>query len=438
MERVIKTMKPKVDLSVKIKRVCAYARVSSGKDSMLHSLSAQVSYYQKYIQSHVGWKFCGIYADEAETGTKESRKQFQEMLIECRKGRIDLVITKSISRFARNTITLLQTVRELKSLGVEVYFEEQNIFSLSTEGEVMLTILASYAQEESLSISENLKWRVKKNFEEGKPWGMIIYGYRCVDGVLQVHQQEAAVVKRIFKEFLSGKGCWTIAKGLNEDGIKPRKSDQWHYSSIQTLLRDYAYTGNLVLQKTYRKNHISKKSVKNTGELPMYHAMETHEAIISLEMFQDTQVEITMRADKFKTFGPPKEDCIFSGVIRCPYCGANYHRCRGGRVSQWRCATYLYRGKAFCSKSKTIPEDTLMKITTEIVGEEKLTGNMLNEYISYIDAMEGNQLVFHMRDGSTIERVWQDRSRAQSWTPEMRERVRQQNFERRKNAECQK
>ena len=147
-------------------RVAAYARVSSGKDAMLHSLSAQVSYYSTLIQANSEWTYCGVYADEAKTGTKDSRENFQRMLTDCRNGKIDLVITKSISRFARNTVTLLETVRELKSLGVDVYFEEQNIHTLSADGEMMLTILASYAQEESLSASENQKWRIRKNFEQ--------------------------------------------------------------------------------------------------------------------------------------------------------------------------------------------------------------------------------------------------------------------------------
>lgn len=150
------------------KRVCAYARVSTAKDAMLHSLSSQVSYYQKYIQAHKDWEFCGVYADEGLTGTKESRAQFQEMLKECRYGNIDIILTKSISRFARNTVDLLNTVRELKSLGIAVYFEEQNINTLSSDGELMLTILASYAQEESLSASENMKWSIRKGFEQGK------------------------------------------------------------------------------------------------------------------------------------------------------------------------------------------------------------------------------------------------------------------------------
>ena len=162
----------------KLTRVAAYARESSAKDAMHHSLSAQVSYYSGLIQNHPGWQYIGVYADEAKTGTKDTREGFVKLVSDCKAGKVDMVITKSISRFARNTVTLLETVRDLKALGIDVFFEEQSIHTLSADGELMLSILASYAQEESLSASENQKWRVRKNFEEGKPWNGTLLGYR--------------------------------------------------------------------------------------------------------------------------------------------------------------------------------------------------------------------------------------------------------------------
>ena len=169
MERTVQKVKfpPR---QPKLKRVAAYARVSSGKDAMLHSLAAQVEYYSNYIRRHPGWEYVGVYADEAKTGTKDSREQFQQLLTDCKTGKIDHIVTKSISRMARNTVTLLETVRELKAVGITVYFEEQNIDTGTDDGELMLSILASYAQEESLSASENQKWRVRQNFENGQPW----------------------------------------------------------------------------------------------------------------------------------------------------------------------------------------------------------------------------------------------------------------------------
>ncbi|EYE89105.1 resolvase, partial [Fervidicella metallireducens AeB] len=168
MQRKVIKLDSKIIKPISKKRVAAYARVSSGKDAMLHSLSAQISYYSSFIQKHIEWEFAGVYADEAITGTKDERPEFQRMLDDCRMGKIDMIITKSISRFARNTVTLLETVRELKDLNVDVYFEKENIHSLSGDGELMLTILASFAQEESRSVSENIKWRIRKGFKEGE------------------------------------------------------------------------------------------------------------------------------------------------------------------------------------------------------------------------------------------------------------------------------
>ena len=200
MNRVIEKVAFPVPTAPKLTRVAAYARVSSAKDTMLHSLSAQVSHYNSLIQQHPGWIFCGVYADEGLTGTKADRENFQRMLADCRAGKIDMIVTKSISRLARNTVTLLETVRELKDLGVDVYFEEQNIHSLSADGELMLTILASYAQEESLSASENQKWRVKQKFSNGQPWRTYMLGYRYDGEQLVIVPEEAEIVRSIFAE----------------------------------------------------------------------------------------------------------------------------------------------------------------------------------------------------------------------------------------------
>ena len=207
MERIVERVDFSIPAQPRALRVCAYARVSTGKDAMLHSLSAQVSYYSKMIQSHAGWQYCGVYSDEAMTGTKNRRSGFQQMLEECRKGKIDLIITKSISRFARNTVTLLQTVRELKSLGVDVFFEEQHIHTLSSDGELMMTILASYAQEESLSASENQKWRVRKAFENGELMNLrFLFGYDITPDGIKVNENEAAIVRETYVRG-AGIGC---------------------------------------------------------------------------------------------------------------------------------------------------------------------------------------------------------------------------------------
>jgi len=414
MERKIITVTPSKDPTLQVKRVCAYARVSSGKDAMLHSLSAQISYYQELIQKQPGWKFCGIYADEAMTGTKENRKKFQEMLEECRKGNIDLIITKSISRFARNTVTLLSTVRELKTLGVDVYFEEQNIHSMSGDGELMLTILASYAQEESLSASENQKWRVRANFKEGKPWNCKMLGYRYDGEKFVIHPAEAELVRFIFRAYLDGMGRQLIANTLFEQGHKGRDGKPFNRGSVEKILRNYAYTGNLLLQKTYRENHITKRGRKNDGVLPMYHATDTHEAIIPLEMFTQVQEEMARRREQFKSEGSLNR-YPFTQLLVCGVCGKHYVRktCRTG--FRWMCATYNNKGKKYCD-SKMIPEEKLIEMTSDI--------DMVQ--VDHIKVERGNTIIIVLKDGTEITRQWQDRSRAESWTDEMRQKAAEQ------------
>ncbi len=418
MERTIQRVGFNIPAQPKAKRVAAYARVSSGKDAMLHSLSAQVSYYSDLIQNHPGWLYCGVFADEALTGTKENRDAFQRLLAECRAGNVDMVITKSISRFARNTVVLLQTVRELKSLGVDVYFEEQNIHSMSADGELMLTILASYAQEESLSASENQKWRIKKNFEAGMPWSGQIIGYRYENGVYIIKPEEAEVVRGIFADYLSGMGVAAIMKRLNAEGIPTRNGNQWSQSCVQKVLHNYAYTGNLLLQKTYRENHITKKTLINRGELPMYHAENTHEAIVSMEVFQAVQEEMERRAAKHRKCTERKV-YPFTAKIICGTCGKHYRRkvTRTGPV--WICGTYNLYGKAACP-SKQIPEGTLEKAAADALGLDSFDPDVFHDKITAVRAEENNTLVFLFKDGSQTVKRWKDRSRAESWTPEMK------------------
>lgn len=321
MERIATRVQFPDAQKVKLLRTAAYARVSSGKDAMLHSLSAQVSYYNNLIQSNPEWLFCGVYADEALTGTKDNRENFQKLLAECRAGNIDLIITKSISRFARNTVTLLETVRELKGLGVDVYFEEQNIHSLSADGELMLTILASYAQEESRSASENRKWQIRNDFKSGKIGSITIFGYRRnADGFLKIEPTESEIVKMIFFDYLSGMGGLKIAKKLNEMGIKTAQGNLWTSPRIKEMLSNEKYIGDMLLQKYFRNNHIEKKKTKNNGELPKYLVENAHEAIIDRNTFQKVQELIAQRQSEYSHAGS-KNRFPLSGMILCDCCG---------------------------------------------------------------------------------------------------------------------
>ena len=411
----------------KQKRVAAYARVSCGKDSMLHSLASQVDYYRNYICSHPGWDYAGVYADEAKTGTRDSREQFQRLLTDCRAGKIDHIITKSISRLARNTVTLLETVRELKALGISVYFEEQNIDTATADGELMLSILASYAQEESLSTSENMKWRIHSNFQNGLAWNPTLLGYRYDGGTYNIEPTEAETVRLIFDSYLNGMGATAIAKMLNESTAVSRFGNGWGQRSIMQILQNYTYTGNLLLQKTFSEDHLSKKKRFNKGELPMYHIQDSHEAIISLEQFNAVQEEIRRRAEKHSRPHQNKGKYPFSGLLVCGNCGKHYVRKTTATGAVWICPTYSTKGKAACP-SKRIPENTLVTATLEVVG----TLDALDGKITAVRVEKDNTLVFCLPDGTTTVKRWQDRSRAESWTPEMRAEAAEKTRERKR------
>ena len=434
MERVIERVDFQIPMQPKALRVCAYARVSSGKDAMLHSLSAQVSYYNNLIQSNAGWLYCGVYSDEAITGTKSQRDGFQRMLASCRAGEIDLIITKSISRFARNTVTLLETVRELKSLGVDVFFEEQNIHTMSADGELMLTILASYAQEESLSASENQKWRIRKAFENGELVNLrFLFGYNITASGIQVNEREAAIVREIFTRFNGGESLSAISRDLSSRGCERTFGGTWCADRIRNLLSNEKYIGNALLQKQYRKNHIDKKLVTNRGELPMYYVTGSHEPIIDQAAFDKAQVRLNKLARQAEKRRKPTRS-TFSGLIRCGLCGSTYKRvtCRGKHF--WNCTIFQTKGKSGCA-AKRIPEETLEALTCEVLGAVSINSDMVRSKITAIRAEKNNVVVFCMDDGSQIVKRWTERSRAESWTPEMKEKARQRALQSRRTKE---
>lgn len=417
MPKTIKKVLHPPKLERKI-RVAAYARVSSGKDAMLHSLSSQIGYYSELIQKHSDWEYAGVYADEAMTGTKETRDEFQRLIADCRTGRIDLILTKSISRFARNTVTLLETVRELKLLEVDVFFEEQSIHTQSSEGELMMTILASYAQEESLSASENQKWRIKRNFEAGKPWDCTILGYRAKDGVFEIVPEEAETVRLVFKWYLEGLGRQAIANRLNELGIPTRFEKTWHQDTISKMLRNEKYAGDLLLQKTFRTDHLTKQTRINHGELPMYHVQDAHEPIIDRKTFNAVQQELARRAESIQV--KPGSSTAFTGKIRCGLCGKKYRRKTTHTGIAWVCATYNTKGKKYCS-SKQIPEETLKAVTAKVLGCDSFDEDAFAERIAFVSALPNNALEFTFTDGHSKNATWQDRSRSESWTAERRQ-----------------
>ncbi|AQU05417.1 hypothetical protein B1778_01385 [Dehalococcoides mccartyi] len=421
-------------------RVAAYARVSCGKDEMLHSLAAQVSFYSNLIQSNPEWEYVGVYADEAETGTKDSRPEFQRLIADCRAGCIDLVLTKSISRFARNTITLLATVRELKDLGVGVSFEEQNLHSLSCDGELMLTILASYAQEESRSVSENQKWRIHKNYTEGKPSNNIrIYGYAYSKGKLTVIPREAEVVRMIFADYISGMGKNAIMKKLTRLGIPTKCGGRWSESTVGSILTNEKFIGDTCLQKGFIADHITKHWKPNSGELPKYYVEGSHEAIIDRETFEAVQAEMARRAAKANH---PRKSTFseFSGLITCGQCGAKFRKKINGigtkyAKATWACATFTYRGKDQCG-AKRIPEDILKAKCAEALGFHEYDAEKLKAKVAAIAVPDDGVFVFTFKDGTGRTLTWENPSRRNSWTDEMKAAARKKAKEGHANGKC--
>lgn len=316
-------------------RVCAYCRVSSNSNEQMESFETQVAYYTEYINQRPEWEFAGVYADSGITGTgREKRTEFNRMLKDSQNGKIDLIVTKSISRFARNTADCLDAVRFLKSLGVAVYFERENINTMSAESELILSVLSSIAQEESRSISENIRWSLKKRFRQGKVTVTTkrFLGYdTSKNGELVVNPVEAEIVKRIFKEYIAGKSIRDIKRGLEGDGIKTVTGlGKWPEGTIRGVLTNEKYYGDAVLQKTYTVDYLSHKKKRNRGEVPLYHVKGNHVPIVSKEEFDLVQKLMAERAAKYGNLPENREKYarryVFSGKIIYGNCGATFRR----------------------------------------------------------------------------------------------------------------
>lgn len=403
----------------KLVKVAAYARVSSDKDAMLHSLSSQVSYFSKMIQSHDSWKYVGVYSDEGMTGTKIKRDGFQRMIRDAKAGKIDIIVTKSLSRFARNTVDCLKTIREMKAINVDIFFEEQNIHTLSANGEFLISLLAGYAQEESRQCSENTLWRVRKNFKEGKPYGgSSMLGYKLEKGRFTVVPEEAEIIRKIFDLYLAGNGFCKIARILTNEGIKSYTGKAWNKSTLGEIISNVTYTGNLHLQKTYRENHMTKKTMRNKGEKPLYIVEGNHEPIISQEIFDKAQ-EIRKEKAVGKSCKRNGPAYPFTGLIYCGECGHLFKHKVTKYYESWCCSQYDELGKAYCA-SKKIRDDVLRKACSEALGIDSFDETTFKENIRRIDAFNGNRLVFHFINGISKEVIWDNPSRRDSWTDEMK------------------
>ena len=424
----ISIIEPKVPQMPARKKVAAYARVSMESERLQHSLSAQVSYYSSLIQQNPAWEYAGVYADDGITGTKTNdRAEFNRMIADCEAGKIDIILTKSISRFARNTVDLLNAVRHLKDLGISVQFEKEHIDSLSEDGELMLTLLASFAQEEVRSLSDNVKWGTRKRFEKGIPNGRFqIYGYRWDGDHLVVEPEEAKIVKLIYDNFLNGLSAESTEKQLEEMGVKSYKGQHFGNTSIRQILGNITYTGNLLFQKEYTVDPISKKSRKNQGELPQYWVENTHEAIIPMEVYQAVQEEKARRRELGVFANWSINTSCFTSKIKCGRCGKSYQRSnRKGRkdpdanYTVWICGTRRKTGNAQC-QNKDIPEPMLKEACTAVLGLDEFDETVFSEQINHIEIPAPYEMVFYFKDGRIVPHRWQSTMRKDCWTDDRR------------------
>ena len=424
MRKITKLETKKIDLP-KLKRVAAYARVSVERGRTLHSYSAQVSYYNDLIQKNPEWEFAGVYADLGISGTGiEKRNDFKRLLQDCEEGKIEIILTKSVSRFARNTVDLLKVVRRLKELGIEVRFEKEGINSLTGDGELMLSILASFAQEEVISTSNNIKWAIKKKFESGKPQCRYkIYGYRWDGDNLVIEPEEAKIVKLIFQMYLNKVSAERMEIELKKMGVIATNGGYFNIGTIRDMLLNITYTGNLLLQKSYTPNPLVRRKIKNNGELPKYYVENNHEAIIPMEMFIQVQEERKRRKAEGQRANFGKNITCFSCRVKCPICGKNYMRNSRSKNSDgikahiWTCGTRLIGGSKACP-GKTINEIALKRVSAKVLGLDEFDSNAFDEQIEKVIVVGDDLLEFHFNDGKIVSEKWEYNARKEYWTEE--------------------
>lgn len=386
-QQVIKQLHPK-------KRVCAYCRVSTDSREQHNSFSVQLEYYKTLIENQDDWAFAGIYADEARSGTKlQKRDDFLRMLKDCENGQIDMIITKSVTRFARNTVDSIQAIRRLKELGITVYFEKEHINTLSEKSEQLLTILSSLAQGEAESNSTNNRWAAVKRFQDGTfILSCPAYGYtKDENGDLIIQADEATVVRRIFRDYLNGKGTYVIAKNLTDERIPTiRSAEKWNDGVIKEILINPIYAGNLLFQKTYTTEVLPFKRKHNRGQMPRYFIEDNHQPIISPEQAEAVNEIMEYRR---KQHGLNSEKCRsrygFSGKILCGECGSTFRRQKiyigkPYEKVQWCCHQHIV-DKTKCSQ-KAVREDVLKQVF--ILMWNKLVSNNAEILLPLLDVLK--------------------------------------------------
>lgn len=393
-------------------RVAAYCRVSTDSDEQATSYEAQVEHYTDYIRKNPEWEFAGIFADDGISGTNtRKRDEFNRMIDEAMAGKIDMIVTKSISRFARNTLDCLKYIRQLKEKNIPVYFEKENINTMDAKGEVLLTIMASLAQQESQSLSQNVKLGFQYRYQQGQITvnHNRFLGYtKDENGQLVVEPKEAEVVKRIFREYLEGASLQQIARGLEADGILTGAGKaKWRAETLQKILKNEKYIGDALLQKTYTVDFLEKKRVPNNGLVPQYYVENSHEAIIPRDLYMQVQEEMVRRANLHS--GQNRKKRVYSSkyalssMVYCSKCGEIYRRVvwnnKGKKSVVWRCCTRMENGPGACN-ADAIHESELQNLTVRAINMTLAKRDAMNETLQ-----KNVEAVFTGADGVPLSEI---------------------------------
>ena len=403
-----------LSVAARKKRVAAYARVSTEQDEQQSSYEAQVDFYTRHIKSNPDWEFVEVFADRGITGTNtKNRENFNRMIDLALNGGIDIILTKSISRFARNTVDTLQTVRELKAVGVEVRFEKENLHTFDPKCEMMLTIMSSLAQEESRSISENVRWGKQKSMRDGKvslAYSRFLGYKKGADGRPEIVEEEAAIIRKIYDLFLSGKTINEIAAILTSMGVlTPAGRTKWSVSTVRSILSNEKYKGEALLQKTFTVDYLTKEVRKNNGEVLSVRVRNSHEPIIEPEVFdrvQEILAESTKRRAKVRTRHP------FAGKLVCGDCGSFYGhkvwrlRSTGEHYNVWYC-NHKYDGDKTCDSPRLRDEEikAAFEKTLQKCGDPNLvyTDEKWTELVESVKVCRGGHLIFALTDDRIVK-----------------------------------
>ena len=423
-------------IDMRPKRVAAYCRVSTDREEQEHSFETQKAMYTEMIMMKPTWQTAGIYADEGITSTvAKKRPGFMKMIKDCRKGKIDMIVTKSVSRFSRNNLDCLMYVRELKQLGIPIIFEKEGINTIQVSSELLLTLFGALSQAESESISMNVKLGIRQSLKNGNVRFSYktFLGYRKgADGQPEIVPEQADIVRRIYNDFLAGATYLEIAKRLTEENVPTMGGgSRWFSERIKSILKNEKYKGDALLQKTYITDPISKRVKKNNGELPMYYVENSHPAIIERRVFDKVQEEIARRAGKkkVKQTGTKTELGRYSGkyalteLLYCGECGTPYRRCTWSRDGKkkivWRCVSRLDYGKKYCKNSPSVEESRLHNaitaaITKKANSEEINIGGIMDHIESFGSRRDTDGIIQRQRRIAEIEKVIDDLARLNS------------------------